>query len=155
MKPLSLSACLAMAATAAAAELKEPAQVASDWNKAIADARSPVLSDGPLGLSASGPGAMTFRLESPPPAPVFGVRPAPRPETAPPPPAAADKREVLVVPGDLDPKILHEASGDLDPKILHRRGPKPPPPLQPFKPIDPRLQPPPITPVKTTVPESK
>jgi hypothetical protein len=50
-----------MAATAAAAELKEPSQVASDWNKTIAAARQPVLSDGPLGLSAAPPGPLTFR----------------------------------------------------------------------------------------------
>lgn len=66
MKPLSLSACLAMAATAAAAELKEPAQVASDWNQTIADARQPVLSDGPLGLSAAAPGPLTFRAGAEP-----------------------------------------------------------------------------------------
>jgi hypothetical protein len=66
MKPLSLSACLAMAATAAAAELKEPSQVASDWNKTIAAARQPVLSDGPLGLSATAPGPLTFHAGAEP-----------------------------------------------------------------------------------------
>lgn len=50
-----------MAATAAAAELKEPAQVAADWDRTIADARAPVLSDGPLGLSATPPGPLTVR----------------------------------------------------------------------------------------------
>jgi len=61
MKPLTLSACLAVAATAAAAELKEPSQVASDWNQTIADAREPVLSPGSLGLSATTPGPLTFQ----------------------------------------------------------------------------------------------
>jgi hypothetical protein len=61
MKPLSLSACLAMAATAAAAELKEPSQVASDWNQTIAAAREPVLTTGPLGLNATAAGPLTFR----------------------------------------------------------------------------------------------
>lgn len=154
MKNLLLSACLVASPLAATAEPKDPAQVAADWKSNMAQALSPLLAKGPLGLTASGPGAMTYRVESPP-APVFGVRPAPQPETAPPPSAAADKREVLVVPGDLDPKILHEASGDLDPKILHRRGPKQPPPLQPFKPIDPRLQPPPVAPAETAVPGNK
>lgn len=94
MKPLSLSACLAMAATAAAAELKEPAQVASDWNKTIADARQPVLPDGPLGLSAAAPGPLTFQAGAEPRPPLL--------------PRLRQNGDVLEVPPNLrmDPDML-------------------------------------------------
>jgi hypothetical protein len=82
-----------MAATAAATELKEPSQVAADWDRTIADARAPVLSDGPLGLSATAPGPQTFQSGA-----------EPRPRRAPRPRRNGD---VLEVPPDLqmDPGI--------------------------------------------------
>lgn len=94
MKPLPLSACLAMTAMAAAAELKEPAQVAAGWNQTIADARAPVLSPGSLELTATAPGPLTFQSDL-----------APRPLQATRPRRNGD---VLEVPPNLqmDPGIL-------------------------------------------------
>ena len=44
MKSLPLLTCFAVIATASAADLKDPAIVASDWNKTIAQARTPAAS---------------------------------------------------------------------------------------------------------------
>jgi hypothetical protein len=152
MHKFAFFASLAANAVASPSALTDPAQVAADWHKTFEAARQPILSPGPLGLTASGPGTLAFRPEPPTSAPVFRMRSAPRAGTDSPPPAEADNREVMVVPGVLDPKILHEVAGDMDPKILHGRNDKKTPVLKPFKPVDPRLQP---SPAETVVPENK
>lgn len=53
MKNLTLSACLAVAATASATEMKDPEEVAGEWNQTIEAAREPVLPAEPLGLTAT------------------------------------------------------------------------------------------------------
>ncbi len=69
MKPLSLLACLAVAATASAADLKDPAVVADDWSKTIEQARTPMLSPGPLGPNVSDAGATILPRGATPPPP--------------------------------------------------------------------------------------
>ncbi|MDB6164881.1 MAG: hypothetical protein JWQ83_21 [Lacunisphaera sp.] len=100
MKHLVLSSCLAVAASAAAADLKDPSQVTADWNKTIGDARQPVLAAGPLGLTAGGPGVITFDpgLARPPPrrrlnGDVLEVPPGP----------GNDSRMLKAVPGEMPP----------------------------------------------------
>lgn len=98
MKTLALSACLAVVATTPAAVLKDPAQVAADWNQTIADTRAPVLSDGPLGLTVAPP--------------VLAASPAaslPRPRF---------KNDILEVPPgwQIDPKMEHNVPGTTPPR---------------------------------------
>jgi len=151
----ALFASLAVTAAASLTSLTDPAQVAADWNRTLDDARQPILAPGPLGLTASGPGSLTFRAEPTAPTPFFRAHPAPPTEADATSPAKENNRDVLVVPGDLDPKILHQVSGDMDPKILHGGTGKRPDPRKLFKPVDPRLQPPPGAPAEPSVADGK
>ena len=113
MKTLALSASLAVIATAAIAELKDPAEVAADWNDTIERAQGPMLPSGALGLTATPPAS---RLDFSPRAtpPVHHVRPN------------GDGLEVP--PGwQLDPKMLHGTPDDKPPpgaKPWYYRGQK-------------------------------
>lgn len=100
MKTLPWLACLAVTATAFASNPKDPAIVARDWNKAIADARQPMLSPGSLGLSAPRPGTSTFQHEArpPPPRPRRSGDVVEIPSGMP-----GDPRMVTVVPGEMPP----------------------------------------------------
>lgn len=106
MKTLALSACLAVASTAVGADLKDPAEVAGDWNKTIADARTPVLSVGPLGLTATPP---TSPLILPTTPLILSVAPARRP---------LFRNDVLSPPHgwEIDPKMERIVPGEMPPK---------------------------------------
>ena len=73
MKTLPLFACLAVTAAASAADLKDPAVMANEWNKAIEQAREPAAAF--PNLKEQSAALVTTPLqrifEAPPPAPAF------------------------------------------------------------------------------------
>jgi hypothetical protein len=111
MKTLALSACLAVTVMVAV-ELKDPAAVAADWDKTIAEAHEPVLASGTLGSTATGVPAVN--LLPPENTPGKGLR------------FKNDVREIP--PGwQIDPKILHGAPNATPPpgaKPWYYRGQK-------------------------------
>jgi hypothetical protein len=106
MKIPHLLASLALSTTASAAELKDPGQVAADWNRTMDEARQPVLAPGQLGLGPAPAGP----LDLTPPA----VSRPPRPRR---------NGDVIEIPPDLrmDPGILKIIPGAETPP----RGAKP------------------------------
>ncbi len=77
MKTLLLLAPLALAATVAAADLKEPATVARDWNRAVKENPPPLVAD--LGLRATNPPASAFQVWPPTETPEWNPRKNPAP----------------------------------------------------------------------------